>query len=216
METAQKTAIISDKATHKLIAGMVGKVVRATALRTDSTFVEDTAADILVTLFHKLDAFDPTRASVNTFIGTIAKNATVDAMRAYKGVVSFDTVKGATSPGIEASSDDDSGEQHVDSVWDRYETRRFHSPESSLIVREATDRINRYLMTLTERDRDVWDTISADASVEAAEAVAVRWGMGSVPKVMEEGRTEAWYRARSVRTLYSRIKANVEAVADFE
>ncbi|MEM9710143.1 MAG: sigma-70 family RNA polymerase sigma factor [Pseudomonadota bacterium] len=47
----------------------------------DEGLAEDCAQDVMVTLWNKAHMFDPTRASVATWIFTIARNRRIDALR---------------------------------------------------------------------------------------------------------------------------------------
>ena len=48
---------------------------------TDATTAEECAQDVMTTLWRKADQFDPTRASVSTWIFTIARNRRIDMLR---------------------------------------------------------------------------------------------------------------------------------------
>ncbi len=48
---------------------------------TDATAAEECAQDVMTTLWRKADQFDPTRASVSTWIFTIARNRRIDMLR---------------------------------------------------------------------------------------------------------------------------------------
>ncbi len=47
----------------------------------DATTAEECAQDVMTTLWRKADQFDPTRASVGTWIFTIARNRRIDMLR---------------------------------------------------------------------------------------------------------------------------------------
>ena len=47
----------------------------------DATTAEECAQDVMTTLWRKADQFDPTRASVTTWIFTIARNRRIDMLR---------------------------------------------------------------------------------------------------------------------------------------
>ena len=47
----------------------------------DATLAEECAQDVMTTLWRKADMFDPTRASVATWIFTIARNRRIDMLR---------------------------------------------------------------------------------------------------------------------------------------
>ncbi len=47
----------------------------------DATLAEECAQDVMATLWHKAHLFDPSRASVATWIFTIARNRRIDALR---------------------------------------------------------------------------------------------------------------------------------------
>lgn len=47
----------------------------------DATMAEECAQDVMTTLWRKADQFDPTRASVATWIFTIARNRRIDILR---------------------------------------------------------------------------------------------------------------------------------------
>lgn len=47
----------------------------------DAALAEDCAQDVMVTVWRKAAQFDPTRASVSTWIFTIARNKRIDALR---------------------------------------------------------------------------------------------------------------------------------------
>ena len=47
----------------------------------DGTMAEECAQDVMTTLWRKADQFDPTRASVATWIFTIARNRRIDMLR---------------------------------------------------------------------------------------------------------------------------------------
>ena len=47
----------------------------------DATLAEECAQDVMTTLWHKAAQFDPTRASVATWIFTIARNRRIDLLR---------------------------------------------------------------------------------------------------------------------------------------
>lgn len=47
----------------------------------DATTAEECAQDVMTTLWHKAEQFDPTRASVATWIFTIARNRRIDMLR---------------------------------------------------------------------------------------------------------------------------------------
>lgn len=47
----------------------------------DPTTAEECAQDVMTTLWRKADQFDPTRASVSTWIFTIARNRRIDILR---------------------------------------------------------------------------------------------------------------------------------------
>ena len=47
----------------------------------DATTAEECAQDVMTTLWRKADQFDPTRASVSTWIFTIARNRRIDMLR---------------------------------------------------------------------------------------------------------------------------------------
>jgi len=47
----------------------------------DATMAEECAQDVMTTLWRKADQFDPTRASVSTWIFTIARNRRIDMLR---------------------------------------------------------------------------------------------------------------------------------------
>jgi len=50
----------------------------------DATLAEECAQETMVTLWHKAHLFDPARASVATWIFTIARNRRIDALRRQK------------------------------------------------------------------------------------------------------------------------------------
>ena len=47
----------------------------------DATMAEECAQDVMATVWHKSHMFDPARASVSTWIFTIARNKRIDALR---------------------------------------------------------------------------------------------------------------------------------------
>lgn len=47
----------------------------------DATLAEECAQDVMATVWHKAHLFDPARASVSTWIFTIARNKRIDALR---------------------------------------------------------------------------------------------------------------------------------------
>ena len=47
----------------------------------DATLAEECAQDVMATLWQKANLFDPTRASVATWVFTIARNRRIDALR---------------------------------------------------------------------------------------------------------------------------------------
>lgn len=47
----------------------------------DATTAEECVQDVMTTLWHKASLFDPTRASVSTWIFTIARNRRIDMLR---------------------------------------------------------------------------------------------------------------------------------------
>ena len=47
----------------------------------DATLAEECSQEVMVTLWHKAHLFDPARASVSTWIFTIARNRKIDALR---------------------------------------------------------------------------------------------------------------------------------------
>lgn len=50
----------------------------------DATLAEECAQEVMVTLWHKAHLFDPSRASVATWIFTIARNRRIDILRKQK------------------------------------------------------------------------------------------------------------------------------------
>ncbi|WP_246030482.1 sigma-70 family RNA polymerase sigma factor [Litoreibacter halocynthiae] len=48
---------------------------------TDASMAEECAQDVMATLWHKAHLFDPTRASVSTWVFTIARNRRIDMLR---------------------------------------------------------------------------------------------------------------------------------------
>ncbi|MEM9127908.1 MAG: sigma-70 family RNA polymerase sigma factor [Pseudomonadota bacterium] len=50
----------------------------------DATLAEECAQEVMATLWHKAHMFDPTRASVATWIFTIARNRKIDVLRKQK------------------------------------------------------------------------------------------------------------------------------------
>lgn len=50
----------------------------------DATSAEECAQEVMATLWHKAHMFDPTRASVATWIFTIARNRRIDILRRHK------------------------------------------------------------------------------------------------------------------------------------
>jgi RNA polymerase sigma-70 factor (ECF subfamily) len=50
----------------------------------DATLAEECAQEVMVTLWHKAHMFDPARASVATWVFTIARNKKIDALRKQK------------------------------------------------------------------------------------------------------------------------------------
>lgn len=50
----------------------------------DPSLAEECAQEVMATLWHKAHMFDPTRASVATWIFTIARNRKIDALRKQK------------------------------------------------------------------------------------------------------------------------------------
>ncbi|WP_322786919.1 sigma-70 family RNA polymerase sigma factor [Litoreibacter arenae] len=47
----------------------------------DASMAEECAQDVMATLWHKAHLFDPTRASVSTWVFTIARNRRIDMIR---------------------------------------------------------------------------------------------------------------------------------------
>ena len=63
-----------------LVAGEEDRFVRPT----NAALAEECAQDVMATLWHKAHLFDPSRASVATWIFTIARNRRIDVLRKQK------------------------------------------------------------------------------------------------------------------------------------
>ncbi|MBC7163405.1 MAG: sigma-70 family RNA polymerase sigma factor [Roseovarius sp.] len=72
-----------DEAAFARLFGHFAPRVKAFLMRSgaDATLAEEVAQDVMATLWHKAHLFDPTRASVATWIFTIARNRRIDALR---------------------------------------------------------------------------------------------------------------------------------------
>jgi len=73
----QDRAAFSDLFTH-FAPRIKGFLIKSGA---DATMAEECAQDVMTTLWRKADQFDPTRASVATWIFTIARNRRIDMLR---------------------------------------------------------------------------------------------------------------------------------------
>ncbi len=79
-------ALIRDAADEAAFARLFGHFaprVKAFLMRSgaDAALAEEVAQDVMATLWRKAHLFDPTRASVATWIFTIARNRRIDALR---------------------------------------------------------------------------------------------------------------------------------------
>jgi len=72
-----------DEAAFARLFGHFAPRVKAFLMRSgaDATLAEECAQETMVTLWHKAHLFDPGRASVATWIFTIARNRRIDALR---------------------------------------------------------------------------------------------------------------------------------------
>lgn len=75
-----------DEAAFAQLFGHFAPRVKAFLMRSgaDATLAEECAQETMTALWHKAHLFDPTRASVATWIFTIARNRRIDALRKQK------------------------------------------------------------------------------------------------------------------------------------
>jgi RNA polymerase sigma-70 factor (ECF subfamily) len=75
-----------DKEAFAILFSHFAPRVKAFLMRSgaDATMAEECAQEVMVTLWHKAHMFDPSRASVATWIFTIARNRRIDALRKQK------------------------------------------------------------------------------------------------------------------------------------
>ena len=75
-----------DEAAFARLFGHFAPRVKAFLMRSgaDATLAEECAQETMAALWHKAHLFDPTRASVATWIFTIARNRRIDALRRQK------------------------------------------------------------------------------------------------------------------------------------
>lgn len=84
----RKVAETADRAAFAALFSHVGPRLKSYLLRLGSpdAEAEDLLQDVMVTLWHKAADFDPTRASVNTWLFTIARNKRIDRLRRDKHI----------------------------------------------------------------------------------------------------------------------------------
>ena len=75
-----------DEAAFARLFGHFAPRVKAFLMRSgaDATLAEECAQEAMATLWHKAHLFDPARASVATWVFTIARNRRIDALRRQK------------------------------------------------------------------------------------------------------------------------------------
>jgi RNA polymerase sigma factor (sigma-70 family) len=83
IEQMQRVARDSDEAAFALLFGHFAPRVKGFLMKSGSpaALAEDCAQDVMATVWNKAHLFDPTRASVATWIFTIARNRRIDLLR---------------------------------------------------------------------------------------------------------------------------------------
>jgi len=73
----------ADRAAYGVVFSHFGPRVKAFLMKSgsDAALAEELAQDVMVTVWHKSAQFDPARASVSTWIFTIARNRRIDYFR---------------------------------------------------------------------------------------------------------------------------------------
>lgn len=82
-EHVQRISEYGDEAAFAELFHYFGPRIKAFLMRggTDSTLAEECVQDVMATVWHKAKQFDPSRASVSTWIYTIARNRRIDIQR---------------------------------------------------------------------------------------------------------------------------------------
>lgn len=79
----RRISLTKDQGSFAELFGYFAPRVKAFLMKSGASeaLAEECAQDVMATLWHKAHLFDPTRASVSTWIFTIARNKKIDALR---------------------------------------------------------------------------------------------------------------------------------------
>lgn len=83
MDHVRRICLHQDQRSFAELFGHFAPRVKAFLMKSGASeaLAEECAQDVMATLWHKAHLFDPTRASVSTWIFTIARNKKIDALR---------------------------------------------------------------------------------------------------------------------------------------
>lgn len=151
----------------------------ATAQRAsrDRGVAADVVQETFLTLWNRADSFDPTRGSLIAWLSTIARNRTIDHLRAagrrmapapFSAFGSADATDGSTTDWLERT-----GELVGGSVPDP-------EPESALVSKEAREAIATGLALLGPQERKVILLAYQEGLTQSEIAARLGWPIGTV------------------------------------
>jgi RNA polymerase sigma-70 factor (ECF subfamily) len=154
-----------------------GVAIHATAMRLsgDRTVAEDVVQEVFLTLWNRADRFDPAAGSLPAWLGTMARNRTIDHLRAAgrrPQIVSLgrDGDEGWADEALERAAESERGDRRDDAT----------DPASALEASEAREAISAALAGMPEPEREVILLAYRDDLTQREIAIRLGWPIGTV------------------------------------